>query len=99
MSNDIDRVARALCAKKLWPGAFDQEVDGNRDEWRLLARAAIEAIWEPTAEMLSAAAPFPLALVLERDSPEYTKQMETATLADRLAARSIYQTMLSEILK
>lgn len=51
MTDAIERVARALCEEKLWPGAFEQETQGNRDAWRSAARAAIEAhqgaLWPP----------------------------------------------------
>jgi hypothetical protein len=49
----IERVARAICEAKLWPGAWEKETEGNREEWRMLARAAIEAMREPTDAMLA----------------------------------------------
>lgn len=62
------------------------------------ARLVLEAMREPTAEMLSAAAPFPLHLVIERNDVDYARNMEAATAADRMAARSQYQTMIDAAL-
>jgi hypothetical protein len=45
MNEMVERVASAMCDTKLWPGAW--ETEGNREEWRMLARAAIEAMREP----------------------------------------------------
>jgi hypothetical protein len=50
----IERVAKAMCDTKLWPGAWEKETEGNREEWRMLARAAIEAMHNPSDEMLAA---------------------------------------------
>lgn len=62
------------------------------------ARAAIEAMREPTMEMLLAAAPYPAHLVAERNDVDYTSNMQAATAADRMAARSKYQTMIDAAL-
>jgi hypothetical protein len=59
MSEIVDRVARAMCDTKLWPGAWKRETEGNREEWRMLACAAIEAMREPTDAMLQAGPPEP----------------------------------------
>lgn len=47
----VERVARAMCGGAPWDGV--PEV--GKDVWRLHARAAIEAMREPTEEMLDAA--------------------------------------------
>ena len=53
MSEMVERVAHALSGVVQW-----DEVMGHRQEhFRFLARAAIAAMREPTAKMLSAAAP------------------------------------------
>jgi hypothetical protein len=52
MSEMIERVARALFDDE-WPGEpLEEEWDHNRDAWRQKARAAIEAMREPTKAML-----------------------------------------------
>jgi hypothetical protein len=51
MSEMIERVARALFDDE-WPGEpLEEEWDHNRDAWRQKARAAIEAMRQPTQAM------------------------------------------------
>jgi hypothetical protein len=55
MSEMVERGARALCEAKLWPGAWENETKGNREEWRMLARAMLRSMREPTESMVEAA--------------------------------------------
>jgi hypothetical protein len=54
VSEMIERGARALCEAKLWPGAWEKETEGNREEWRMLARAMLRSMREPTDKMAEA---------------------------------------------
>lgn len=107
MSEMIERVARAID-----PGSFPEEGDPNlcwcpqcREEvasWQEAAiervRKTIEAMREPTADMLCRAIPIPLHLVIERADEKYTAAMETATMTDRIIARQIYQALIDAAL-
>lgn len=66
MSGDmIERVARALYAAtpfKETEGGFDAQSETYRKMCRLLARAAIEAMREPTDAMFEAAKPYGLCM-------------------------------------
>jgi hypothetical protein len=53
VSEMVERGARALCEAKLWPGAWENETKGNREEWRMLARAMLQSMREPTDSMLA----------------------------------------------
>lgn len=95
MSEMVERAAKALCQKRygLWDYWKHRHAEFLGD-----ARVVIEAMREPTAEMLLAVAPFPIHLVIERADVDYTKNMEAATAADRMAARSQYQIMIDAAL-
>jgi len=54
MSDMVERVAIALCDKALWDGAWLQANETERNEQRYRARAAIEAMREPTEAMVHA---------------------------------------------
>lgn len=41
-----EKIARAACSQELWPGAFDRETEGNQENWRDIAQAALTAIEE-----------------------------------------------------
>jgi len=76
MSEMVERVARAIAA-----AADDTDWELYRSE----ARAAIEAMREPTEAMLAAVIPYPENTTVPRPT------MEAATMADRLAFRSRWQ--------
>lgn len=52
MSEMIERVARAICAGNLKRFVWDDLTDLERGVYRVQARASIEAIREPTPEMV-----------------------------------------------
>lgn len=106
MSGVVERVARAL-ARRHYVVRFglspdhpqvQMNVDGS---WQIFADDAvtsIEAMREPSEEMLAAAVPYPASLVIERNDDEYTRNMKVATTIERLAMRSRYQTMIDTAL-
>lgn len=103
MSEMVERVAVVIgCAAGdpvMWPigEAPSEEV---KDKLRCMARAAIEAMREPSEGMFQAAAPFPEHLRHEHPDPDdrWHRLMEAATIADQMAARSTYQTMIAAAL-
>ena len=95
MSDMIERVARAICKRQTGIRSGYETFSQNDIE---LARAAIEAMREPTKTMLAATVPFPEHLVFQRDAPDYEKRMAAATLADRMGVRSDWQTMIDAAL-
>jgi hypothetical protein len=62
MSEMVERVARALCEQSYaksdekLPWYWHSETSDERDEWRAMARAAIEAMREPTDRMCNSGA-------------------------------------------
>lgn len=105
MSEMIERVARAMQAvsrpnvdpDQLTPGPRGMEAIGSFKVWMLyepMARAAIEAMREPTQAMLEAARPYPADLVELRNDPEFEEQMNYASLADQQAVRADWQDMI-----
>jgi hypothetical protein len=97
MSDKIEHVYKVL-EEHFWRDDREGSDDGQRLYIRTGAMLVIEAMREPTNEMLEAAAPFPTHLVVERNDVDYTKNMEAATTAERMAARSKYQTMIDAAL-
>jgi hypothetical protein len=89
MTEMIERVAVAIAKV----GALEPDASA-----KAMARAAIEAMREPTAEMLCKAVPYPLHLVVERADAGYTGAMESATMADRITARQTYYDLIDAAL-
>lgn len=99
MTNMIDRVAKAIFASDMkWAPVLEHQFEENKIVYLKAAQAAIEAMREPTVEMLAAAAPYPEHLVIERNDVNYTNSMQAATAGDRMTARSKYQTMIDAAL-
>jgi hypothetical protein len=94
VSEMIEKVARAIQAKCRERGLRPIPDYGVHH----LAAAAIEAMREPSDEMLAATVPFPDHLVRERNSPDYEKHMAAATLADRMGVRQDWQDMIDAAL-
>lgn len=88
----VEVVARAMAANNV-------RGNDNWRDWLVEARAAIEAMREPTDAMLAATVPFPEHLVRERNAPDYEKRMAAATLAERMGVRSEWQQMIDAALK
>lgn len=97
MSEMVERVAKALFRSRcfpeheeFWPDRIDEIVSGppfDADGFRGMSRAAIEAMREPTGEMVeNGAADFPIA---KDYGPEKYHP----------AAKQIYQAMIDEALK
>jgi hypothetical protein len=91
MSEVIERAARAI--RECIPDTPDF---GDIER---AARAAIEAMREPTSAMLDVGAPYPAHLVVERDDPIYTARMKAATLADQFAVAMKWRNMIDAALK
>ena len=53
MSEMVERVARAICLASDWGKAHPEHVDKTWPAWEPEARAAIEAMREPTIKMAS----------------------------------------------
>jgi DNA invertase Pin-like site-specific DNA recombinase len=83
MSDMVERVAIALCDKALWDGAWLQANETERNEQRYRARAAIQAMREPTKAMINS----PMARCYN-DGPYADKEV-----------RRIYSAMIDEALK
>jgi hypothetical protein len=87
----IERVANAIANSSIG-------VHLTKEQLNLAACAAIEAMRQPTADMLCAAVPYPLHLVVERADARYTGAMEAATMADRITARQTYYDLIDAAL-
>jgi hypothetical protein len=94
-----DAIARHLeeaCASVNYNGKTIV-IDGGFNTYEL-ARAAIEAMREPTPDMLAAAKPEPVHLYPDRDE-SYRTSMRAAVTADQLAARQQWRDMIDAALE
>jgi hypothetical protein len=79
MSEMIERIARVLCDGNWDAASFKETASGDepeeqREYWREKARAAIEAMREPTEEMLTAGSPY----CVDSLAPDYKSGREDA---------------------
>ena len=88
----IEKAARAIA------DADGEAFEDYPHRYRAMACAVIEALMEPTAEMLQAVVPLPVHLIQERNDPEYTVAMEAAAVVDRAVLRQKWQDLLSAAL-
>lgn len=80
--------------------AFGDLSDDGYEQVKLrIARAVLQAIREPTSEMLAAAKPEPTHLYGEGNrGADYQAQMKAAVQVDRTVARQDWQAMLDSAL-
>lgn len=96
MNEMIERVARAIEATMFAPHELPLAAELH-ERYRETARAAIEAMREPTEAQLSAAVPEPTHLYEGRDV-EFPVAMRAAAMAERMAARQRWLDMIDAAL-
>ena len=80
MSEMVERVARAICTRRMSRGTWDRASEVERDEWPRDDRSAIEAMREPREAMIETGNdsfdnhiedndPSPLRLILRSERP------------------------------
>ncbi len=101
MSEMVLRVAQAIRRHKFMRSGRLSVLDPTNitEEELGEARAAIEAMAEPTDAMLSAAVPLPVHLIKERNDETYTRDMNVAATVERMAFRSRWQDAIAAALK
>lgn len=88
--NMIERIARAL-VKRNYPSFTDADIDAMWEGWAEDAATAVQAMRDPTPEMVEAAAPMP-----KRRAG--VPAMIAATALDQIVAKQTWQAMIDAAL-
>jgi hypothetical protein len=100
MSDAVERVARAIYERRNGAGCkpWSLLTAAHKNPYKVDARAALKAIRDLDAETLAHVVPRPDHLIAERNDPEYTINMNAATLADRAAFLSQWQRAVDKMM-